>query len=154
MPGRGGARLALHETIRLSDTAGLSSYHLQRALRASRGVSPKVFVAHRRVERAKALAPARMGTDCVHCPRLRLQQPEPPNSCFQSHNGTDAGRLPGASVTNQDGVRVRFPVRQPLAADPDVRFVDAHQAAFLLAEGALPALDRRRLVEHPSIDGG
>ncbi|TXM96253.1 helix-turn-helix transcriptional regulator [Methylobacterium sp. WL103] len=48
----------LHRTIRLADLAtiaGLSPFHLQRAFRASRGVSPQVFVAHRRIERAKAL---------------------------------------------------------------------------------------------------
>ena len=48
----------LHETIRLADlaaVAGLSPYHLQRAFRASRGVSPQAFVAQRRVARAKAL---------------------------------------------------------------------------------------------------
>ena len=45
-------------TIRLADlaaVAGLSPYHLQRAFRASRGVSPQAFVAARRVARAKAL---------------------------------------------------------------------------------------------------
>ena len=35
--------------------AGLSAFHLQRAFRASQGVSPQVFVAHRRVARAKSL---------------------------------------------------------------------------------------------------
>ena len=48
----------LHETIRLADlaaVAGLSAFHLQRSFRASRGVSPQNFIAHRRVERAKAL---------------------------------------------------------------------------------------------------
>jgi len=48
----------LHKTIRLADLAveaDLSPFHLQRAFRASRGVSPQVYVAHRRAERAKAL---------------------------------------------------------------------------------------------------
>ncbi|MCJ2140157.1 helix-turn-helix transcriptional regulator [Methylobacterium sp. E-066] len=48
----------LHGTIRLADLAAvadLSPFHLQRAFRASRGVSPQVYVAHRRTERAKAL---------------------------------------------------------------------------------------------------
>lgn len=68
MPRRGDARLALHETIRLADLANiavLSSYHHQRTFWASRGVSPQVFVAHRRVESTKAIAPARMRADCV-----------------------------------------------------------------------------------------
>lgn len=44
--------------LRLGDlaaVAGLSAFHLQRAFRASQGVSPQVFVAHRRVARAKSL---------------------------------------------------------------------------------------------------
>ena len=48
----------LHETIRLADlaaVAGLSPFHLQRSFRASRGVSPQTFIAHRRIDRAKAL---------------------------------------------------------------------------------------------------
>ena len=48
----------LHETIRLADlaaVAGLSPFHFQRSFRASRGVSPQVFIAHCRIERAKTL---------------------------------------------------------------------------------------------------
>ena len=48
----------LDRPIRLDDLAalaGLSPFHLQRAFRASRGVSPQTFVAHRRIARAKAL---------------------------------------------------------------------------------------------------
>lgn len=48
----------LGEPLRLADLAdlvGLSPFHLQRSFRASRGVSPQVFVAHRRIERAKRL---------------------------------------------------------------------------------------------------
>lgn len=44
--------IRLHE---LSELVGLSSYHLQRSFRASCGVSPQKWIAHRRVSRAKRL---------------------------------------------------------------------------------------------------
>ena len=46
----------LDRTIRLQDLAelaGLSEFHLQRSFRASCGVSPHQWIAHRRIERAK-----------------------------------------------------------------------------------------------------
>lgn len=48
----------LDRTIRLRDLADLlqlSEFHLQRSFHASCGVSPHVWVAHRRIERAKAM---------------------------------------------------------------------------------------------------
>lgn len=39
----------------LAGEAGLSAFHFQRAFRASAGVSPHVWIAHRRIARAKAL---------------------------------------------------------------------------------------------------
>lgn len=48
----------LDQTLRLRDLAGLaglSEFHFQRAFRASVGVSPHLWLAHRRIERAKAL---------------------------------------------------------------------------------------------------
>ncbi|MCA2406870.1 helix-turn-helix transcriptional regulator (plasmid) [Rhizobium leguminosarum bv. viciae 248] len=48
----------LGETIRLQDLAAigqLSAFHFQRMFRASYGVSPHGWVAHRRVERAKSM---------------------------------------------------------------------------------------------------
>ncbi|PDS81415.1 AraC family transcriptional regulator [Rhizobium sp. L43] len=48
----------LDETIRLQDLAAigqLSAFHFQRMFRASYGVSPHGWVAHRRVERAKSM---------------------------------------------------------------------------------------------------
>lgn len=39
----------------LASVAGLSAFHFQRAFRASQGVSPQRFIAHRRIARAKAL---------------------------------------------------------------------------------------------------
>lgn len=58
----------LHETIRLADlaaVAGLSPFHLQRSFLASRGVSPQIFVAHRRVEQAKALLRGRQPISAI-----------------------------------------------------------------------------------------
>ena len=48
----------LDQTIRLQDLsllAGLSEYHFQRSFKQSCGVSPHVWIAHRRIVRAKAL---------------------------------------------------------------------------------------------------
>lgn len=48
----------LERTIRLrdlADIAGLSEFHLQRSFLAECGVSPQNWIAHRRIERAKAL---------------------------------------------------------------------------------------------------
>lgn len=55
----------LGETIRLQDLAAigqLSAFHFQRMFRASYGVSPHGWVAHRRVERAKSML---RGTDPI-----------------------------------------------------------------------------------------
>lgn len=55
----------LGETIRLQDLAAigqLSPFHFQRMFRASYGVSPHGWVAHRRVERAKSML---RGTDPI-----------------------------------------------------------------------------------------
>ncbi|MGZ2487007.1 AraC-like DNA-binding protein [Rhizobium pisi] len=55
----------LDETIRLQDLAAigqLSAFHFQRMFRASYGVSPHGWVAHRRVERAKSML---CGTDSI-----------------------------------------------------------------------------------------
>lgn len=52
----------LDRPIRLRELAGLvglSEFHLQRSFRASCGVSPHAWIAHRRIERAKALIRAR-----------------------------------------------------------------------------------------------
>ena len=48
----------LDQNIRLQSLAalaGLSEYHLQRSFKLSCGVSPQVWVGHRRIERAKSL---------------------------------------------------------------------------------------------------
>ncbi len=41
----------------------------------------------------------------------------------------------------------------PLAPDPDVGLVDAHRPAVGLAERAQPALDQRRVGQHPAVHG-
>jgi hypothetical protein len=44
--------------------------------------------------------------------------------------------------------------RPPLAADLDVSLINPDRAALGFAEGAQPALDQRRVGEHPAVQGG
>src|SRR4051812_46145513 len=56
---------------------------------------------------------------------------------------------------NGRAVLVDSPVQvSPLAADLDVRLVNANRPAVRLAKGAQPALDQRRVGQDPTVQGG
>ena len=83
-----------HELEEVARVAGLSKFHFQRLFTATYGVSPAVYLSHRRIERAQDLLRATNLTVTEVCHAVGFASLGSFSSRFRVGGGRDAPRLP------------------------------------------------------------